>query len=175
MSVRASIRRIQKFEEKLRGQGRDVRNLCDKSFRLRELQGPNESLKKCYASILGNCTGPISREHYISESILKQLGDLNPDGFPWLKGKSSKIVPNDLVANCLCKYHNEFLGPIDHLAGRSFDSFISITDKSQPCVFIWGPSFARWLLKVLVGLVGVTFPLFSAREKWRNAASQNFF
>ena len=30
--------------------------------------------RACYASTLGDCRGPVSREHYISKSLLEEIG-----------------------------------------------------------------------------------------------------
>jgi hypothetical protein len=95
----------------------------------------------------------MSKEHYISENILRQLDTINQEGVPWLKGKVAIAPKNVFVANCLCKYHNGFLSPLDLLAGHIFGNFASFTDPSSPCILIWGPSLARWLLKCLVGFV----------------------
>ena len=154
MSNRASIRRIEKVEASLRAEGREVVNLCGRPFRLGSLQQVRGTIPRCYASALGNCIGPISREHYISENILAQLDSVPAGSIPWLQNQNVSVAPKDLfVANCLCKYHNEFLSPLDSLAGKAFDNFALLYDQNSPNVLIWGPSLARWCLKALVGLV----------------------
>ena len=60
---------------------------------------------QCYAKRLGNCNGPISDEHYISESVLKLLavrGGLFVD-------RKKLDIEEVFHAKILCKYHNENL------------------------------------------------------------------
>lgn len=153
MSLRASIRRVDSLEAKLQREGIEVFNLCGKSYRLGQMNGGSERISKCYASGLGNCIGPLSNEHYISDSILNQLGEMKKDAFPWLKFKSGEtVVPNDLRAKILCRYHNSFLAPLDHLAGKIFGSFTS-GKEDKSALLVWGPSLERWCLKVLLGFI----------------------
>src|SRR4051812_41419031 len=53
------------------------------------------SHRSCYARRLGGCSSKISREHYLSENILKELneaGGLWVGGLPWLKSGSSIAI-----------------------------------------------------------------------------------
>jgi hypothetical protein len=96
----------------------------------------------------------MSKEHFISKSILQQLGELDASIFPWLNGrKTGRVSVNDLVANCLCSYHNTFLSPLDSVAGEVFKNFAELASPGAPHIFIWGPSFQRWFLKLLIGLM----------------------
>jgi hypothetical protein len=47
--------------------------------------GPNTGYRndRCYLNVTGNCSPSISKEHYISRSILEELGPLTFYGFPW--------------------------------------------------------------------------------------------
>jgi hypothetical protein len=73
---------------------------------------------------LGSCDGGISREHLISESVIRVLkadGDFSIAGLPWLDNGEAKIVgTNALTANCLCARHNSALSPLDAAAQKFF-------------------------------------------------------
>lgn len=52
--------------------------------------------RKCQASHLGSCSDKISREHYVSENLLKEISNLEASGLKWLKGevkKDEKYLP----------------------------------------------------------------------------------
>jgi hypothetical protein len=149
-----SVRKIEAIELEQRAAGLNVTNLCGLDYRLRKLQGAAGQVPRCYASVLGNCKGGISREHYISENILEQLTNIECEEMPWLRAKAGKISPKDaVVGNCLCEYHNGFLSPLDSLAGKAFENLVELAKPDAPDLFIWGPSLARWLLKILIGIV----------------------
>lgn len=154
MSSRARRREREKFLTKLEKRNVAVLNLCTPEYHLGSLNLTGESKGRCYANILGSCSGPISKEHFISESILKHFGEMDASIFPWLKGRvEGKVTASQLVANCLCKYHNSFLSPLDSLAGKIFENFTILDVPKSPIIVIWGPSLQRWFLKLLIGLV----------------------
>lgn len=71
----------------------------------------------------GNCEGGMSLEHFISKNILDQFDELSPKGVPWLQHLDGHITPKALVVKCLCEKHNNFLSPLDQLAGKTFIEF----------------------------------------------------
>lgn len=154
MLSRATRRRIKIVELRLQGKGFEVLNLCGDAYQLPPSQGSAAVVDGCYAASLGNCGGKISREHFISESVLEQFDFLDPEGVPWLKGKANTVSAANLNSKCLCEYHNNFLSPLDTLAGKAFANFVEFLNPKAPKVLIWGPSLERWLLKVMLGLVG---------------------
>jgi hypothetical protein len=79
------------------------------------------SSRRCYAAHLGNCKGGVSREHYISESVLEIAGrDVQVSGFPWQEAnKPMQIGIGSLTSKILCEHHNSQLSPLDG-SGRDF-------------------------------------------------------
>jgi len=120
-------------------------------------------MRECYASVLGDCGGGISGEHYFSASVLRLLfptGSYKLGGFPWLKPGQNQPSIASLTANILCKKHNSELSPLDDVAlsvFRFFDEHLPLVgaDKQdkQVAVALEGELFERWILKVLTGVV----------------------
>lgn len=108
----------------------------------------------CYAGIYRNCQSPISLEHFISESILEQLGSISSEGIPWLKGKNISIKATSVAAKCLCKWHNESLSGLDEMAGFFFKELETLYRHRKMELIIPGHQLERWLLKLLIGHIG---------------------
>ena len=70
---------------------------------------------ECYAHRVGGCEGKMSREHPLSDSVLRQIGDtISIQGFPWLgQGERKNLPVSALAARMLCKGHNSKLSPLD--------------------------------------------------------------
>lgn len=90
------------------------------------------NMHECYASALGDCEGRLSKEHYFSAGVLRQLfqtGEYKVGGFHWQKsGYQPPSIPS-LSANILCEKHNRQLSPLDEEALRIvlfFDNHVSI-------------------------------------------------
>jgi hypothetical protein len=120
------------------------------------------SLEACYASALRDCSEKISREHYVSESLLRYLSGANGgvavSGLPWLHGEEKVLPPNALASKILCERHNAALSPLDDIAVRLFQSFdeIALQENSKRLVFLFnGHDLERWMLKALCGTVAV--------------------
>jgi hypothetical protein len=76
----------------------------------------------CYLSHTNDCGGGMSREHYISETVLEQLSEpaVAIDGVFWLPPGERKVVGiNSLTANILCVRHNSALSALDAEAANS--------------------------------------------------------
>jgi hypothetical protein len=67
---------------------------------------------RCWAHSLGDCAGPISLEHYVSECIFPDR-EVTVKGFPWLNGETKSVRIETLGRNMLCKEHNSELSPLD--------------------------------------------------------------
>jgi len=111
-------------------------------------------VEKCYMKELGSCSGSISGEHLISESVIHVLrsgGDFTVSGVPWLpKGEVRKLSPKALVTNCLCRKHNSALAKLDDAACAFFSALKSCLnlEPSLSRQFITsGHDLERWLLK----------------------------
>lgn len=121
----------------------------------------NYAHPKCYMSPTKNCSQEISREHYLSEAILKRFDKLNVSGMPWQKEGEKRIFPtNALAANILCERHNSALAPIDMHGLRAFDKFIEATDYALAgrhsgrvqYHLLSGEGLELWLYKLLAGI-----------------------
>ena len=120
-------------------------------------------MSRCWAKSLGDCSGPMSGEHYFSAGLLK--GDMVfVYGLNWCKDKPKQVGKNSLVKNVLCKGHNERLSILDDEAIRAFDIFRQERElevrrtKLKPRYwgikewYLNGPLLERWFLKALIGL-----------------------
>ena len=91
-----------------------------RKFKLSTLPADGQPEEKCYANILKNCAGGISREHYISENVLSHFPSISSKGVPWLAHKIIDLSTEALVTKCLCQRHNNHLSPLDEIAGWFF-------------------------------------------------------
>jgi hypothetical protein len=111
----------------------------------------------CYARALGDCSPIISREHYISENVLR-LFDGNvaeTSSPPWSRDGARKTIGiNSLTGKILCDRHNSALSRLDELVGKFFRLVIGKAEGQQFSV-IRGYELERWLLKAYCGLVKV--------------------
>lgn len=120
--------------------------------------------RQCYAEALGGCKGQLSREHFVSHSILKQVevdGVLNVDGLPLGGTKQGrKVSARSLSAKFLCQAHNSALSALD-VAGEQFLMFFFNANKAlyegtlteDMNISVDGTLVERWLLKYACGLI----------------------
>ncbi len=121
----------------------------------------NYSHPDCYLRNTGDCSEQISREHYVSRSVLEKLGRIIAiSGAHWLgEGQVLETAVGNLTAKILCKRHNEALSPLDLEAGIFFealaDALIDLDRKtiSRKPIFhlASGEALELWLLKVACG------------------------
>jgi len=117
-----------------------------------------DHIRKCYASRLADCSTTLSREHYISASLLHyidQFKNLTVSGLPWLNGKEKVLPPNALASKILCERHNSALSPLDGMAVHLFRAFDEegIAGSGQQLLYLFsGHDLERWLLKMLCGI-----------------------
>lgn len=112
----------------------------------------------CYASGLEDCGGRLSREHYISESLLRHLNSdegLRVWGLPWIdETLQFSYPPGAFASKVLCERHNAALSPLDDLATYLFESLNegkAQGDERKLVYLLNGHDIERWLLKVLCG------------------------
>jgi len=118
---------------------------------------------QCYASITNDCNSKISKEHYLSRSVLQQLGQNNEvkiSGLHWQKAETfSKMAIDRLIAKILCERHNNALSPLDAEFSRlQASTKVSRNEQnsrlSNDRSFLFsGEDIERWLMKSLIGLV----------------------
>lgn len=113
------------------------------------------SLDRCYMHELGNCEGPLSGEHLVSQVVIEVLrgrGDFTVSGLPWQEaGEEKPLAPGNLTANCLCRRHNSALSPIDSAAGLFFSGLRECMEgEIAPIPYLFsGHDIERWLLKTM--------------------------
>ena len=122
------------------------------------------------------CSMKISREHYISATVLKALGGNNGTaqigGLPWQPEQTLQgIGIQSLQSKILCETHNSGLSVLDSVAGRLFCT-LDAADKnpmSLPIVSQFdGPSVERWFIKVLCGLTAAAgFGNGTIPDQWK--------
>ncbi len=115
------------------------------------------SNSRCYARALSDCDRNLSREHYISESILSLRGgkSIGITGFPWLdSGEQRSISKASLTAKVLCSRHNAVLSGLDSTALLLFTYLMGLNiEENQEVFLINGEEIERWMLKALCGVV----------------------
>lgn len=115
------------------------------------------SQSQCYLKETNSCEGGISREHYLSKSILELMTDKNViglTGLRWLQpGETKELGVNSLVSNCLCKGHNQSLSSLDSAALKFFSALkdVAINPTPDPLFLCSGHDLERWFLKFLLG------------------------
>lgn len=114
---------------------------------------------KCYASAIGECDRSLSREHCVSQAILKSIGDgytVTVEGFrPWIgENLPQKISVASFTAKVLCTRHNSALSPLDVVANRFFRRLSDAHSAHHPAVYAFnGHDIERWMLKCLCGFM----------------------
>lgn len=109
---------------------------------------------ECWASILGDCSGPISREHYISNSIFDGEA-VTAFGLSWCKSSPVELGLGSATAKVLCRHHNHSLSPFDAEASR-LSRFLSEHVQDRPLesaeLRVNGHNLEKWALKTFVNL-----------------------
>ena len=115
----------------------------------------------CYACHDQDCSRDISKEHFISEVLLRRIqspGAISKvAGFAWQAPQTfDRVLIKDLAAHILCERHNSRLSRLDSLIGDFADAIRDIDrelkSRSKP-VKVKGLLLERWMLKCLVGLI----------------------
>lgn len=135
---------------------------------------------ECYARALGGCSSAVSAEHFISRSVLKQVGS-SKAGNPSTYGRNLAFREpgvkelmdiGRLTSRILCTKHNSDLAPFDS-AGKGLlkaaeDLHLALVSpaRREGIVSISGDDCERWLLKTLCG------SLYSGKI-WRDLAELN--
>ena len=116
---------------------------------------------RCYLKCTADCSRQMSREHYISENILRNFTRLRVSGMPWQEMGDEKFLPaSSLVANILCSRHNNALSPLDRLAGHTFDSLVAAADyavnqRHEGRIahhLVSGHALELWMYKLMAGI-----------------------
>lgn len=116
----------------------------------------------CYAKSLGDCSGKISLEHFISASLLQTLGSSGviEGQVPSEPERQMPISAASGAARVLCRRHNSLLSKVDAPASkflvscRDFDRQLDLSNQAlaTDSAFCDGVVLERWLAKALLGL-----------------------
>ena len=119
--------------------------------------------RKCWAASLGNCSKRLSKEHLITEKVLRD-GKLTVSGSKW-SGETKSITRGGFVGRILCGHHNSELSRIDE---KGID-FVSTLEKAvelsnnrellpKPNNWYWkkfvidGNGTEKWFSKTIINL-----------------------
>lgn len=123
---------------------------------------------QCYCAPLGDCSGGMSREHYLSRGILDLIArgeTLRVEGIPAINGgKPIHLRPDGLAAKVLCQHHNNTLTDLDATALRFFTMLRHETPETE-CQ-ISGLLLQRWYLKAALGNKAALTRGFTAPLEW---------
>lgn len=116
------------------------------------------ALPRCYAAPLADCSPKLSREHFVSASLLEELNvsnQLRVSGLRWQDdGQSKHLKPNALASKILCDRHNSALSPLDAIAVNLFQAVNeeNMSGTGRQLLFLFsGSDIERWMLKILCG------------------------
>jgi hypothetical protein len=152
------------YEDKcLCGSGQLPLDCCLKDSRPQRISArTGRRNRKCYAAAIGDCSKSISREHYITEGVLKLIGDpITLKGFPWQGAGERTVGTKALTAKILCERHNTALSSLDEVGIRFFDKLRLGRFERSPSEAVVGSQISLfrgemielWMLKVLCGLI----------------------
>lgn len=122
-----------------------------------QLKHTGHRVPECYAAVLESCSGPLTREHYISSAILEQMDELQLTGVRWQQaGETRRYKPKALVARILCEAHNNALSSLDAEASEFYRAVTDLIDAKPtrtPSERRWfdGTLLERWALKAFLG------------------------
>lgn len=160
----SNSRELKLYEDKcLCGSGQLLLDCCLKDSRPPRITArTGRRNRKCYAAAFSDCSNSISREHYITEGVLKLIGDpITVGGFPWQGGKERTVGTKALTSKILCERHNSALSSLDQVGIRFFDE-LRVTRFERPSSEVIvceqtslfrGEMIELWMLKVLCGLL----------------------
>jgi hypothetical protein len=118
----------------------------------------------CYATRLGDCSGPLNREHFVSKNLLKEFeeaGKLQVTGYPH-GNKAGRLLMSveSMSAKVLCERHNSQLSDVDTEGSRFllafFDAHTGLIEERFTTDQTWdfdGLLIERWMLKAACGLL----------------------
>jgi hypothetical protein len=124
----------------------------------------SSNARRCYAAALGDCSGSLNREHFVSKNLLKEFekdGGLHVKGYPHGNVAGEVLMSAEsMSAKVLCENHNSRLSNVDVAGSRFLLAFFSAhvglleerftADITYECD---GPLIERWMLKYVCGLI----------------------
>ena len=115
------------------------------------------SNKKCLFSYRRSCSPKITREHYISQSVLRLLNNVGLKNLKvsGLRASSEfkSIAIRNLTAKILCKTHNSMFSRLDGEIARFAKAIQSHFEFGEDKEYLFcGHDIERWLFKVAMGM-----------------------
>ena len=150
------------------GSGKQVNKCCLPSFRGYWRTGCDITLSppqtnyahpKCFLAVTRDCSGKISKEHYVSESVLEQIDYMiGVEGLPGIPpGEQRRISTPNLAASVLCTRHNSALSPLDSTGANFFRAVKNMSssnyDGGEKVLAFNGRDIERWMLKTMYGML----------------------
>jgi hypothetical protein len=104
----------------------------------------------------------MSREHFISRSVLEVTKTFGLQGLPW-QDPNEEVINygiENLASRILCERHNSALSPLDAMAASTYKIIMQIRDElAKPTQYSrgrWfiasGEALELWTIKLLCGL-----------------------
>jgi hypothetical protein len=110
------------------------------------------AVEGCYAAPLLDCKGDLEAEHFVSRTLLEQLGKQFTVTGPAWAGDGRPASPGSFKAHVLCRRHNGALSPVDTTAGRFYDVMLRAVNGEHVGEHTFnGEDLERWATKLLVG------------------------
>jgi hypothetical protein len=133
---------------------------------------PTSSHPECYAQRLGNCRGPVSREHVVTDALLQEVWQGAKGGsvygLTFLKAtpdNPAEIGIKGLTAKILCEGHNSDLSAFDTEIVKflkALERLVRSEHDGEPVAqnsYVNGDLIERWMFKTLLnGLFSGNFP-----------------
>ncbi len=120
-------------------------------------------MKNCWANSLGCCSGTLTSEHIISNSILNKI--IKVKGLSWCRDEPKEIGASSFTGKILCEKHNNELSAFD-LEAKQYvsviDNFCKKTEDFRKFGFrksnipiihkVDGVKLERWCCKTLINV-----------------------
>ncbi len=122
-------------------------------------------MAKCYAEVLGDCSGAIEDEHFISRSLQVMLGSVTVAGFAWQAGSSKAMAPGSYGHGyVVCAKHHDDLDGLDGNARDYFRNLMLVAGQnhlstgvrgraSDIAANLDGRGLEKWFMKLICGAI----------------------
>lgn len=111
----------------------------------------SDPYRKCWANSLGDCSGPMSKEHIFSRAIARKHSDTAIAVVGMANMPDGSIGPDGPKARILCQHHNSRLSSLDSEAKKLADGLHLFADGAQhTTVHLSGLLLERWALKTVI-------------------------
>lgn len=137
-------------------------------------------MRRCFASSLGDCHGPLELEHFVPKVLQRMMGAVDVQGLAWQKGATSHLQPTTYASGrVLCRRHHDLLDGLDGQAAAFFRNIMLIANPNHIATgepgelgditpVLDGRALERWFLKFICGAVatGSIRELSAIPERW---------